>query len=62
MKGKNGEEWEFLTFDPEEICPLCSEPIRAGQAVGYVDERMIHAHCDTDNRRPAARPKSPPAP
>jgi hypothetical protein len=39
------DQWEFLTFDPETVCPICSEPIHAAQAVGYSRGQMMHARC-----------------
>jgi hypothetical protein len=39
------DEWGFLTFDPDETCSVCGEPIRAAQAVGYHDGGLVHARC-----------------
>ena len=39
------DEWEFLTFDLEMDCQVCGQPIRAGQAAGYVQGRAVHARC-----------------
>jgi hypothetical protein len=38
-------EWAFLTYDPDEVCDQCGQPIRPGQAVGHVGCKMIHAKC-----------------
>jgi len=42
---ERGEEWGFLTFDPDETCAVCGDQIRAGQAVGYRDGALAHARC-----------------
>jgi len=39
------DEWDFLTFDPDVTCPICGEPIHAGQAVGRVRGTLVHARC-----------------
>jgi len=38
-------EWTYLTSDPGQTCDVCGEPIRAGQAAGYVDDTVVHARC-----------------
>jgi len=43
------DEWAYLTFDPQETCPVCSEPIHTAQAVGYQGGRMIHARCSEED-------------
>lgn len=41
----SGVDWTFLTYDLEMACAECQEPMHAGQAVGHVSGRMIHAKC-----------------
>jgi hypothetical protein len=47
------EEWEFLTFDTDEVCSVCGEPMHAGQAVGRLGGSSVHAKC-YDRLQPAA--------
>jgi hypothetical protein len=44
------DQWEFITFDPETVCPICGKPIHAAQAVGYCRGEMIHARCAEPSR------------
>ena len=47
------EEWEFLTFDTDDVCSVCGEPIHTGQAVGHVAGSSVHAKCYVRPRRAA---------
>ena len=48
------DEWAFLTFDPDETCSVCGEPIRAAQAVGYHEGSVAHAKCRPESQSRAA--------
>jgi hypothetical protein len=39
------DEWDFLTFDPDETCSVCGDPIRPAQAVAYQHGSLSHAKC-----------------
>jgi hypothetical protein len=53
------EEWEYLTFDPEETCAVCGLAIRQAQAAGRIGGAMVHARC---TEKPPARPEKKPPP
>jgi hypothetical protein len=44
-KSGDGGEWTYLTYDVERPCAICGDYVHRGQAVGYVDGRLVHAKC-----------------
>lgn len=43
--GSDRGEWTFLTYDVDRPCAVCEHYLRRGQAVGFVDGRLVHAKC-----------------
>jgi len=43
---RRDEEWTYLTSDLTETpCAVCGKDLRAGQAVGRVLDKTVHARC-----------------
>jgi hypothetical protein len=42
-------EWTYLIVDIGGTCSVCGQDLHAGQAVGRVDGKNVHARCKKDS-------------
>lgn len=56
---ERAEQWQFLMFEVDAACAVCGEPLRIGQAVGYIRGRLLHARCYREPPEPERAASGP---